>query len=91
MSATRPSPALVRALLNTGGSKPTDAEMSAWLDFLESDPDVDPDLGSALAAHIQAVAEEMRRHADDREFQHDHTAATYLRVFARRLEGKETK
>jgi len=89
MSTTRPSPALVRALLAEYPSG--DAEAIAALDELLSVSDHLPAVRGSLylilAAHIRAVAREMREYAQDIVGPYD----AILRKFADRLEGKEDK
>ena len=91
---TRPTPALVRAVLNNGDRPLTDAECAAINELIAARPVTPSALGlfyAVLAAHIRACEAEMREESNRHEIKGNPFAGFVLRRAADRLEGKEAK
>ena len=78
---TPPTPAAVRFVL--GSSERTPEEMHAFMKDERYSEYI-------LADHIRAIAQEMRDHAEKYESDGWYTAGESLRVFADKLEGKQS-
>jgi hypothetical protein len=90
----RPTPALVRALLNTKANYPDEspeakAVVAVFASEYSSFESCCQGLVESLAAHIRACAAEMRDEANRNKAKNEPLAAFVLRHHADKLEGKE--